>query len=219
MARSGSTASKPPRPGGHELSPEVLTRYQRQRILQGAAKAIAEGGYRETSVADIVRSAAIARARFYEIFSSKEDCFFALYDEAVAAALAATSTACNGVEDRDFQVRLRSGLSALLAQVASDPPLARAIVIGGPAVGTAIGSRFERLISDFAELLRVNRQDPGSAKLAGTVEEAVVGGLYWMLYYALLEPGGLDPDALLDQFTEYALVPLLGSDGPAMTAG
>jgi AcrR family transcriptional regulator len=81
-------------PGGHKLPREVVERHQRERILAGAAKAIAVEGYRQASVADIVKSAAIARARFYENFSSKQDCFFARYDEAMETALSTVSDAC-----------------------------------------------------------------------------------------------------------------------------
>lgn len=197
------------RPGGHRLRPEVLAHHQRERILAGAAKAIAERGYRKASVADIVKSAAIARARFYENFSSKEDCFLNLYDQAAAAALAVVSEACEQ-EDGPFPDRVRAALKALLSHLAADPALARTFIVEGPAVGPAINSRFERVIRDYAALLRGGRSEATVAELPETVEETVVGGLYWLLYYAILESRPKRIQGLLPQLTEFSLIPFVG---------
>lgn len=199
------------RPGGHQLRPEVLAHHQRQRILAGAARAIAGRGYRQATVADIVKSAAIARARFYENFSSKEDCFFALYDGAVAAALEAASAACVDKQG-EFPERLSAGVQALIAHLEADRDLARACIVEGPAVGPAIGDRFESLIARFAELLRAARADADAAELADTVEETVVGGLYWLLYYALLEGDGDSLEPMVPQLIEFSLIPFIGAD-------
>jgi AcrR family transcriptional regulator len=200
------------RPGGHQLRPEVLAHHQRQRILAGAAEAIASRGYRQATVADIVKSAAIARARFYENFSSKEDCFFALYDGAVAAALEVASAPCEaGAKQGEFPERLSAGVQALVAYLESDRELARACIVEGPAVGPAIGGRFESLIARFAELLRAARADAGVAELADTVEETVVGGLYWLIYYALLEGDGDSLAPMVPQLIEFSLIPFIGA--------
>jgi AcrR family transcriptional regulator len=199
------------RPGGHPLRREVVEHHQRERILAGAAKAISEQGYRQASVADIVKSAAIARARFYENFSSKQDCFFALYDETSAAALEVVSDACRG-SDSDFPARVRIGLEALLGHLAADPVLARAFIVEGPAVGPPITSRFEALIGDFASLLRDGRPSSTVAELPETVEETVIGGLYWLLYYAFLDQQPKRIEKLLPQLTEFSLLPFVGAE-------
>lgn len=189
----------------------MLAHHQRQRILAGAAQAIAARGYRQATVADIVKSAAIARARFYENFSSKEDCFFALYDGAVDAALEVVSKAC-GDRQGEFPERLSAGVQALIAYLESDRDLARACIVEGPAVGPAIGDRFESLITRFAELLHAARADADAAELADTVEETVVGGLYWLLYYALLEGDGDSLEPMVPQLIGFSLIPFIGGD-------
>jgi AcrR family transcriptional regulator len=50
----------------------------RRRLLDGLAASIVEDGYRETTVADIVRRARTSRRTFYEHFAGKEECFVAL---------------------------------------------------------------------------------------------------------------------------------------------
>src|ERR1700760_2420824 len=50
----------------------------RLRLLDGLAAAIAERGYRTTTVADIVRAARTSKRTFYDQFASKEACFLEL---------------------------------------------------------------------------------------------------------------------------------------------
>jgi AcrR family transcriptional regulator len=204
-------------PGGHPLRQEVVAHHRRQRILNGAAAVIATSGYRSTSVADIVKAAAIARSRFYENFSSREDCFFALYDEGVEGALQAVQQGCreNGDEFRDM---VRAGIAALLAYMEANRDLATACVVEGPAVGPGVNDRFERLIKDFAALLRAGSADQELEDLPATVEETVVGGLYWLLYYALLEKRPKRLKSLLPQLTEFALIPFVGAESARTTA-
>lgn len=204
------------RPGGHPLRPEVVAHHQRRRILAGAAEVFAERGYRQASVADIVKAAAIARGRFYEHFSSKEDCFFALYDDAAATALEAVAAACSDSEE-DFPRRVAAGLTALLGEIEADRARARACVVEGPAVGPAINDRFEGLIAGFAELLRSGRGG-GSAELPETVEETVVGGVYWLLYYALMEERPKQVRRLRPQLVEFSLIPFIGAEAAGAAA-
>ena len=213
-ARRGRRAQ----PGGHPLRREVVTHHQRQRILAGAAKVFAERGYRQASVADIVKAAAIARGRFYENFSSKEDCFFALYDAAISATLESVSRACaDSLES--FPERVSAGIGALLAAIEAEPETARACVVEGPAVGPAINGRFEKLIGEFAGLLRTGRSEAASPELPETVEETVVGGLYWLLYYALLEQRPRKVTRLRGQLVEFSLIPFVGAEAAAAAAG
>jgi AcrR family transcriptional regulator len=156
-------------PGGHPLRPEVVAHHQRQRILAGATRVFAERGYRQSSVADIVKAAAIARKRFYENFASKEDCFFALYDAAIAATLDRVGRACGESVD-SFPERVSAAIAALLTAIEDDPAAARTCVVEGPAVGPPINDRFEKLIEDFAALLREGRDGAGSPELPTTVE-------------------------------------------------
>lgn len=204
------------RPGGHPLRPEVVAHHQRQRILAGAARAFAEQGYRQASVADIVRAAAIARKRFYLHFSSKEDCFFALYDEAAAGALEAVDEAC-AQSSEEFPDRVAAGIGALLAFMEADRERARACVVEGPAVGPAITARFEKLIAAFAALLRTGRGEE-STELPDTVEETVVGGLYWLLYHALLEERPKQVRRLRPQLVEFSLIPFIGAEAAGAAA-
>lgn len=206
-------------PGAHRLRPEVVVHHQRQRIIAAAAKTFSELGYRQVSVADLVRSAAVARGRFYEHFGSKEECFFALYDETTAAAREVIAQACADI-DGAFPERVQAAISALISFIESDRPRARACIVEGPAVGPPINERFECLIREFAALLREGRGDVDGSELPETVEETVVGGLYWLLYYALLEERPKKLTRLRPQLVEFSLIPFIGAEAAgAMAAG
>jgi AcrR family transcriptional regulator len=185
--------------------------------LTGAAGVFAECGYRQVSVADIVKAAAIARGRFYENFSSKEDCFFALYDATTKATLESVGDACAATVE-EFPERVGAGIGALLTAIEADPNAARACVVEGPAVGPAINARFEGLIGDFATLLRSGRSEVGSTELPDTVEETVIGGLYWLLYHALLEKRPKKISRLRPQLVEFSLIPFIGAEAAAAAA-
>jgi AcrR family transcriptional regulator len=196
----------------------VVAHHQRQRILDGAARVFAERGYRQASVADIVKAAAIARGRFYDNFASKEDCFFALYDAATATTLERVGAACaQSIEG--FPERVSAGIAALLEAIEADPDLARSCVVEGPALGPSINRRFEKVIEDFAALLRGGRSDAGYSELPDTVEETVVGGLYWLLYHALLEQRPKKISRLRPQLVEFSLIPFIGAEAAAAAAG
>lgn len=213
-ARKGRRRVKP---GGHRLRPEVVAHHQRQRIIAAAATAFSDLGYRQVSVADIVKRAAVARGRFYEHFGSKEDCFFAFYDEATTAARDALEGACADPMD-DFPERVRAGISALVSFIEEDRQRARACIVEGPAVGPSINDRFEHVIRDFAALLRLGRGDTGGSELPETVEETVVGGLYWLLYFALLEERPKSLSKLRPQLVEFSLIPFIGAEAAGATA-
>jgi len=185
--------------------------------MTAAARIIAERGYRQVSVTDIVRESRIARTRFYENFGSKEDCFFAVYDATTAAILERVSEAC-AESSEPFPKRVSAGIAALLGAIEADPDAARACLVEGPAVGPAINERFEKLIGDFAALLRSGREDGGSSELPETVEETVVGGLYWLLYYALLEGRPKKMSRLRPQLVEFSLIPFVGAEAAGTAA-
>lgn len=192
------------RPGGHQLRQEVLFHHQRQRILLAAAEVFAASGYRQVAVADIIRQARVGRGRFYEHFSSKEDCFLALYDLGASSAVSVVEEAC-GDPALSFAERVQAGIAAFLDYVEANPDLARACIVEGPVVGPAATERFESAIAEFASLLRRSRGEAGEDQLPSGVEETLVGGLYWILYYAVLEHRPKRVGRLLPQLSEFSL--------------
>ena len=76
------TVERLPR-GRHKLAREEVVASQRERILRALAAAMAEKGYADTSVADVLSGAGVSRQTFYELFTDKQDCFMSAYEIAV----------------------------------------------------------------------------------------------------------------------------------------
>ncbi|OLT30812.1 hypothetical protein BJF79_09280 [Actinomadura sp. CNU-125] len=66
--------------GRHALAREEVRRIQRARLCAAMADVMAEKGYVDTSVADVLQRATVSRQSFYELFDSKLDCFNAAFD-------------------------------------------------------------------------------------------------------------------------------------------
>jgi AcrR family transcriptional regulator len=77
----------------------------RRRLLEGMAAAIRECGFRDATVADVVRHARTSRRTFYEHFGGKQACFIALLREANAAMVRQIAAAVDRRAPWDVQVR------------------------------------------------------------------------------------------------------------------
>lgn len=182
------------------------------RIINGLALEASEKGYRAVTVADVVKRAGIARNTFYENFSSKEQCFLAAQQYAMSTALEQV-VAAGGEIDR-WPQRVEAGLAAFLAYVAREPALARTCMVEALAAGPASVRYYEESLQAFVSLFKIGRDvSPHGSELPETLEEALIGGVFWILYQRLLlaEPETIED--LLPELAEFALTPYLGADG------
>ena len=105
----------------------------RQRLLAGLATSIEERGYRDTTVADIVREARTSRRTFYEHFASKETCFAALVgdavDEMIRLILAAVDPAA------PWPTQLRQAVGTWLAYAEARPAVMCSWIRDVPSLG------------------------------------------------------------------------------------
>src|SRR5680860_874508 len=107
---------------GPRLSPELVAQNQRERLLAATAVAVAERGYEQTPVAELLRLSGISRTTFYQHFpGGKEECFLATVDAGMALALDAVSEACEAEGDGGWDERLERAFAALGHTVAEHP--------------------------------------------------------------------------------------------------
>jgi AcrR family transcriptional regulator len=197
------------RPGGHVLRREVVVHHQRERILLATIDLIGERGYRSVTVAQIVKAAGVSRLKFYEAFSSKQDAFLAALDAALAEVAGRVGEACEAAGERPAD-RMEAGVSATLGFLSARPLLARAAVLEAPLLGPELGDRSVAALSAFAPLLAGARTNKAGRSLPESTEGSVLGGLYWLLYDALLS-GKPDPiTKLRPALVEFGLTPFLG---------
>src|ERR1700760_2139643 len=117
--------------GRHGLSPEFVARNQRERLIAALILTLDEVGYQKTTVSMIGRRAAVSKSDFYKHFDSKDECFLAAYEDATGRGGAAVIGGCAAAEGEGWPARLRAGVAALLALLASEPALAVILLAEG----------------------------------------------------------------------------------------
>jgi AcrR family transcriptional regulator len=105
----------------------------RHRLLDGLATSIGERGYRDTTVADIVRHARTSKRTFYGEFSSKEECFI----ELLAAGNQEMIARIRGAVDpeADWQDQVRQAVEAWVADIECRPAITLSWIRELPALG------------------------------------------------------------------------------------
>jgi AcrR family transcriptional regulator len=211
--RARSTNSRSdlgPLPGGHHgLSREQVAESQRERLLAGLAHAVAEHGYRATTITEIVKAASVSSRAFYENFDSKEDCFLAAFDAVLAHLEALIAEA---VEPQpDWPQKVIAALGSALRFFAAEPDLARLCLIEPITASPTIATRFRAAVVSCIPYLqpgRVERADGES--LPESTEDSLLGGLIVLTARSLLaaEPSSLED--LLPDLVDFALAPYLG---------
>ncbi|HET9592181.1 MAG TPA: helix-turn-helix domain-containing protein [Solirubrobacterales bacterium] len=206
-----------PLPGRHPLPREFIARHQRSRIVHALALEVSEKGYRAVTVADIVKRAGIARNTFYENFGSKEDCFLAAQQFAMSAALSQVVEAAGEIDEWPY--RVEAGLAAFLRYVAEEPALARTCMVDALAAAPASVRYYEESLQAFVSLFRLGRDvSPHGEGLPETLEEALIGGVFWILYQRLLDDDPESIGELLPALVEFALTPYLGAEAARAVA-
>ncbi|MEV4146841.1 TetR/AcrR family transcriptional regulator [Amycolatopsis sp. NPDC049691] len=114
-------------------SVDVDTRTHRQRLLDGLAASITEEGFRETTVAGIVRRARTSRRTFYEHFSSREECLIALLADANRAMIQQISDAVD--PGAPWREQVRQAIETWIACAESEPAITLSWIRDVPALG------------------------------------------------------------------------------------
>jgi AcrR family transcriptional regulator len=197
--------------GRHGLPRETVVESQRGRILQAMIEAVAQRGYQETRVADVVEGAGVARKTFYDFFDDKEACFLAAYDQASAQLYEATAGAFNGRGDVRWAERIRAGIAALLDLLASWPEGARFAIVEVLAAGPKALARRDAALRQFTEFVEAGRRE-SSIELPGMTSVAIVGGVFELLYSEILHGATARLPARLPDIVYWITQPFLGAD-------
>jgi len=195
--------------GRHRLSRETVTSSQRERALKGMVEAVADRGYAETRVVDVIERAGVSRKTFYELFDDKEACFLAAYDEVSARLYAVTEEAFEGAGGDPWPERIRAGITALVRELAADQALARFAVIEVLAAGPRALARRDAAIRQFTGFIDAGRSE-STLELPGLTSTAIVGGIYELLYSEILHGAASQLPARVPEIVYWITQPFLG---------
>lgn len=107
----------------------------RGRLLDGLATSLETRGYRDTTVADIVRNAKTSKRTFYDQFASKEECFVELLRTNNEDLIARIRGAID--PDGDWEQQVHNAVDAYVAHIASRPAITLSWIREAPALGDA----------------------------------------------------------------------------------
>lgn len=202
-------------PGRHGLSREFVVQNQRDRLAAGIIAAIAEKGYRDTTVTDIAAAAGVSRRTFYTYFSSKEECYLATYE--VIGRYLAEASLSGGEGEEDWARRVRAEIAAAMEFFASNSDLVRFYLIAPPRAGEAVADRYR--LGATRVLAQLSRGLPREAKRpTPDVLNAIAGGMAALIVRRVEAGEGERLDELVPDLVELFLSPYLGREQAASVA-
>jgi AcrR family transcriptional regulator len=169
------------------------------------AASVAEKGYANAAVADVIARAGVSRRTFYEHFENKEECFLAAYDAGVEVMLDAIDDAIRDAAPDPLAIA-QAGTSRYLATLAASPAFARTFLVEVLAAGPAALTRRTRVHQRFADqLATVHRaaRPPGEATDPPPhVFRACVGAIHELVTDHVIHRGAETLPSLLEPILE-----------------
>src|SRR4051794_15262208 len=159
-------------------SADEVTKNQRQRLFAAMVACVAERGYSETTIEDLVELSGVSRRSFYDNFQDKATCLREAVEEIFARGMRSLKTERDG--DLEAQSLHRFQLLADLAiaqPAASKVSLSSSFEAGPEGVEPVI-----RMIREYEEMVhRTYEESPDHAGMPAELISARVGGVLELL--------------------------------------
>jgi AcrR family transcriptional regulator len=136
----------------------------RDRLIDGLGASIGERGYRDTTVADIVRHARTSKRTFYERFASKEECLIELLRRNNEDLIANIQAAVD--PEADWQQQIHQAAVAYVDHIGSRPAITLSWIREAPALGVVAQPLNRRAMEALTDML-VNLTDSPGFQRAG----------------------------------------------------
>ena len=195
----------------YQQRPEAPSGYaqDRERLIAAVAKAVAEHGYAELTVEQVIQYAGVSRDIFFLHFETKEEGLVAAQDVFLDRLWLDLVHACEAPQA--WPLKVRAGLGAVLTSLAEASSLARVFAVEAAAASLAATERQFATLERYASVLREGRRHyPGTASLPEATERALVGGIASIVSGHLLMEDPQAIPALEGQLVELVLIPYLG---------
>src|ERR1700743_3215601 len=179
-----------------------------ERILRALAAVVADKGYPDTTVAEVVERAGTSQRTFYEHFDNKEDAIVAALDSGSAYMLAAALPAFRRAPD--WQHAVHDTIEAMFRWGAEEPEYAGMGGVEMYAAGKRALDQREVVTEGMEGLLAPGYElSPETPPIAA---EAVGGALYSLLYDNVNKKGPETLPALVPTLVYVTLAPFLSGE-------
>jgi AcrR family transcriptional regulator len=203
-------ATRPPTP-----APETIAGHDHgERALRAFAVVVAEVGYANTTIDQVVKRASMSPTTFYANFDGKQDALGAAIDSAGAQISAAVLPAFR--RQPDWPTAVRAAIGALFNFLASRPALAHLVMVDVFAAGPEALERREEALRPLGTILEGARQR--SPQVPPIALEAIFGGIYWLANRQVRDGGPESLPVLAPICTYVALGPFVGAAQAAQVA-
>jgi AcrR family transcriptional regulator len=200
--------------GEHNLPRGFVEFNQRERIFDAIARLTARNGYQELSLDDIAAATAISLQTFYSHFENKEEAFLATFEVGHTRAKAAVNRAL--AHQTNWIEGVRAGALALLEFLASEPALAHLSCVDMLIAYPHVAGRVAETNSTYAELLDMDLGEGAPSQTSTQiVNEAIVGGVFELLYDYILRGQTRRLPELADHVSYIALALFIGREAAA----
>ncbi|GGQ81439.1 TetR/AcrR family transcriptional regulator [Couchioplanes azureus] len=202
--------------GRHDLPREFVSRTQRDRLVDAMARVVAQKGYVNASLTEVCTTAGVSTRAFYEHFADKETCLLAAFD--LGVGLMQKTVAEAFAQSAGWPQRIHRGLDTLLRILAAEPAFAVLAVVEVLAAGPRARERRRLLLESYTGFFAEVPRRPGGPEVPDGVVEAVVNGVYGVIFDLVSTGRAAElPDRLPD-LTYFVLVPFLGPADAARVA-
>jgi AcrR family transcriptional regulator len=202
--------------GRHDLPREFVARTQRDRLIDAMARTVAVKGY-AVPLTDVCAAAGVSTRAFYEHFTDKEECFMATYERGVGLLQSSVDASYEGPEP--WPQRIRRGLEVLLHLLAAEPAFAYLAIVEMLAAGPRARERSRQLLDDFLRFFADPPREPDQPRVPRAAIEAVVAGVFGLLFNYVSARRSDELPALLPEITYFVLAPFIGPPAAAEVAG
>lgn len=162
----------------------------RRRLLDAMTASLADNGYANTTVGDIVSRARTSRRTFYQFFPDRQACFVALLTDNNEAVIRAINA---GVDPQaPWQIQAQQAIEAWIGAAQQTPAIMLAWIRDAP----GLGAESLRLQNDFREafitLIQSLSVTAGNGPVSRQRAIMLLGGLHELTAVALQDNGTLD---------------------------
>jgi AcrR family transcriptional regulator len=169
---------------GPGVAPEAVELNQRERLYGATVAVIANKGYAESSVADLITVAGVSRTTFYKYFADKQACFLSTLKVIVAGVVAVTAARLRG--DDAWDKRAERGMRAFVELLVTQPDAARICVVESYAAGPEAVAIVDRAVAEFTEMMNeVFEELPEQRGMPKEIVAAMIGGIRKILHTRL----------------------------------
>lgn len=191
-----------------------MEKAQREKLLWAVMAELAEKGYREMSLPASLEASGVSEAEFEAEFASKDGCLFAAYDHLTEVVVERATSECK--DGGGWPERVRGGLSALLAAIAAEPEMTRAMTRSFPGIRPATYERYVELLSRFVPYMEEGREYAEvDEELPGEVELLAVGAAEAIIFGEVDAGRAERLPAMMPEILFSVLVPFMGPDRAA----